>query len=1786
MYVNSREAYDGILANSAVRRGLETSRANSILSRIPMRYGFRPLLLAACLLSAHSLHAGPIAPAVTFPDFDLAKTKLTVDGQSVPVDADALKTLFALPDAPKVLRTSVRNTKSKWQLVVVFREPIAVGTQMLMSVGRSQPAASVLREEFRGEPANAADADWVRIPALHVFAPGARVRAMRLAGSGEQPDAQHIRWALIAPRFGSVTAEAVGSGEKGPFGSHPNAIPNGKTWVNAAPDPGPGALKQIPRAAISDVIPSWYILSWDSPKTLRGLWLSSNAEQVAFSIYRGDPRQNPALAGPRDWEKVTAEAALEVIDDNHIDRFVGLPSVTTLAVRVDITSVRKGGAAAEIRRFDAISDLGDKPLQVRSGPALFGISYEQPFDGQAAMVITDAAGRPVRNLVAQVDRKQGPVLEPWDLKDDAGRTVPAGEYRWKVITAPPLGLEYQFTVTPNVTQHHSDRVPWLTTESGPNGWLADHSSSSSGAAWGNRVYFGAPVAESGVSLIECDLDGKKLWAKHGFGPFVGVSRLAADKSAVYVLAKDSLERLDPTDHSFKPLGKITRDGRAGQVVGMTAAADRIYLAMQAPVPFMDNALRSSEVDLDNCWPRYPEKVPEIGGRRVSPNPRLEFLRLLRLTGTPSGQGDVRPNEREPLFPIDLETSGDARGQFVLVAFKSPVPLGSVVFPCPGPEFKVELAALKDGAKYPPDPRDEAAWKSFPTQPVAGWTCAAAPPQTRTRALRLKVTRAGDAAADPLDDLLDKEKPGAKDLPSIDSAGKKTGTSVVPVKDWFVRIEGMRILRRRLAPLTEKLAVRVSSGEIKAGVWDAKRTEPITAENPGVYLMEWPAAQSVAGLAIKEIDGAETEIDVWDGPAAGPVPLGDSEHWRTVATYTQARRDSYEPAFNRNDCARYIDGVVDFGQEINTRAVRLRVVKQWADNSHGSGDRQTASQRRDRGGKTLDPRRCIVFGVAALRYLGDEPEVDRIAYQRIEVRDGRTGEVVKEIPVAINGGLAAGPDGTLFGLQAGRVVNIDPATGAATPLLPNVEASRIAVGPDGLIYVFVKSDRVVRAYRANGELVRTFGKPGGQSPGPWDPEKFLGAHVLVPDSRGGLWVVENQDVPRRIVQFNPDGSFAREHLGNTHYGGGGVLDRFDKARLFHGNTQFELDWNTGNTRIKNLLAERMPENLVPVRHRDRTYLASAPLSHSVTQPVAQVYLLDEAAGRAKSVAAFGDAGQFNALKTPALLARLAPGKVPGDYTFLWADRNADGKPDADEVQFDLKTAETKRVQLGRFNEAFQCRGGFDLYEAKEVLANGTPVFTRTRTSAAGLYGLNDGRVLDMNVPVPDSHVRHSNSGGRGGHNETVVRNADGSKAWSYPTEHPGVSGLWLPPWEPGYVSNEFNVIGHEVEAKGDLGEFFVTDANNGMWKVWTADGFLASTILRHKFDRQSKTMSSFTEAPRGTRFDGLSASQEHFHGFFTKSDSDGKYYIVHGHNLIAITEVLGLDRFRRLGGAITVTAADVQQVREYEAERARREVKSQARVMECLPIANVGAKDGVELEDARFAIGHDAQSLFLRWTLDSELKNTGTDFHRYFKTGASVEVQLGTDPAADPGRRLPVKGDVRLLITVVGGKPEVVLYQPVAPGASPGEHWETRTDAAGTTSFDRVVRLSDVRVLIKKREQGGCVLEALVPLRTLGITPTPGLRLGFDWGVQTSDDGNSVKRRQYWSNQLANGTSDEATEARIEPSLWGTLVFANQSAAARKISEALPGLSDTPKSTTDVDDLLKSLDPKKKGSSPK
>jgi len=66
-------------------------------------------------------------------------------------------------------------------------------------------------------------------------------------------------------------------------------------------------------------------------------------------------------------------------------------------------------------------------------------------------------------------------------------------------------------------------------------------------------------------------------------------------------------------------------------------------------------------------------------------------------------------------------------------------------------------------------------------------------------------------------------------------------------------------------------------------------------------------------------------------------------------------------------------------------------------------------------------------------------------------------------------------------------------------------------------------------------------------------------------------------------------------------------------------------------------------------------------------------------------------------------------------------------------------------------------------------------------------------------------------------------------------------------------------------------------------------------------------------------------------------------------------------------------------------------------------------------------------------------------------------------------------------------------------------------------------------------------ECSIPLETLGLKPTPGLKLKGDTGILRGN-GFQTHYRVYWSNKATAITADVPSEAQLSPALWGTFGF--------------------------------------------
>lgn len=1695
-------------------------------------------------------------------DVDLEACKAWVDGKEAEGDfSDAiLATLGVAGDKPWTATQAGRSNEEKViQYLVVLKQPVKFGSLLF----QKEATLQYLKPGAALPPDPAQTENWVEVTfpasqsgwrlATVAGESQAFLCTVKKGRYGWQP---FTCLRLMKPRLHNILPEAIANGEAEYVRYNPLSPPDYfkasflVTGEGFWQSHGPDENGRVPRPPVSDIDPTWFVVSWDEPRTISGILLSSNFKTFKAYAYKGPDGINPAVAGPQAWTRIRQEPRVD-----GKAALLTFPPITTRGLRLVSEATNSTGGASATARCGGISglqvftDLGDapvpqfKPAAAAEAPPLV-INLELPEKGIVSMAIDGTDGRRVRNLPARLEMDAGGQKVGWDLKDERGAHVAPGSYTWKAITHPGLETKYELTPYPNVEMVARENSPWLNGPDGPGGWQADHSSPRAVCVAGDdRVFLASPCAESGVALIECDLDGRKHWGHHNIIAWTGPSYLASDGKDLYAMpeSRGHFELQGQVDHVWRfTLPEKKRDTpfelhatatRKRGASGMAVRDGRLYIAVNAGDNWLENAFSAPVVDQDNCEPKYAKPTKSTDEDR-DPLPRADFLRLLRLTGTPPGGNGLSY----------LETAKQpAARQHIVIALASETPIGSFVFPLPEvKDLQMVVSVLKPGAAYPPNPNREGDWTRVYAGKGKGWTVVTAPGKTVTRGIRLSF----DKGLDELDEAILGDEGGANldgglDLGDTggDAGGKKNKAA------WFAQLEGMKILRRRFENLFPSCNVTVNSGTATAaGEWDARRETPLTAENPGIYMMEWDGPQAIRGLAIKEIDGRFTEIDAWTG--AGSPEMQAEKGWEKLATYEQKLRYYYQPDKNNNSTARYIDGYVDFGREVTTRAIRLRVTEQWMWRSEGRAG--LCGVRADRGGQDLDPTRCRIYGVAPLKALGGEPPVDSLATQRIEVYDLATKKLVQEIPFPDGGDLAFAPDGSLHGISERKVVKVDVETGRQVPLPLDVgRPTAIAFDKAGELFVFdsAADQRVVRVFDTAGKPLRTIGTPGGRIVGPYDPTRFTSspdvAVDLAVDAKDRLWVVECDWTPKRVSLWGVDGTFKKDMLGNTAYGGGGCLDPYDKSRLYYttpngGGLEFALDWKTGATALKHVLGQgsaRAGEQ--PIRLKDRHYLVTRPMF--LAQPVGIVHLQEK--DRLKCVAAMGAAGQFTPLRTAEILEKL--GRKPlGEVEFLWSDRSGDGTPQADEVEF-FDMLDKRAAAVGRFDGTLGVDASNFRYQVKEILANGVPIYERIKKAF-------DSRVVRMD----DGRFFVVGDDGR-----MAAVDAEGKASWTHPIEGWGVHALLRAkkPWFPGQVVAQFDVVGHETATEGDLGEFFVTNGNCGVWHIWTADGLLAGRIFRDQLGPGKKPW-SMREHDSGLDLTDVTIGQEHFSGYFCKTREDDRFYAVAGHNHISVVEVQGFEKFKRLGGTLTVTKADVDAAMEWDRKVQSRKLYEAAKMIDCRRRKGGITPDGNPAEwefttsaldgrDAALAMAYDEQNLYVCFTIrgSGPLKNTGNDWHRLFKSGAAVDLQIGVDPKADAKRKTPAAGDCRLLMTMTGEGPTAVLYQPTAPGSKPDEAWEARTGVA-YAGFDRVVKLPEVRLAARGDAKGYCA-EAVIPLQSLGLEIVPDVAYKFDWGILASGpDGGEVLERVYWANAQTAVLSDEAIEAQLHPDLWGAVRF--------------------------------------------
>lgn len=725
---------------------------------------------------------------------------------------------------------------------------------------------------------------------------------------------------------------------------------------------------------------------------------------------------------------------------------------------------------------------------------------------------------------------------------------------------------------------------------------------------------------------------------------------------------------------------------------------------------------------------------------------------------------------------------------------------------------------------------------------------------------------------------------------------------------------------------------------------------------------------------------------------------------------------------------------------------------------------------------------------------------------------------------------------------------------------------------------------VKVFTAEGKFVSAIGHPGAPKAGIYDPLHMNNPAGITIDSRNQLWVAENDFMPKRVSVWSLDGKLVKAFYGPAKYGGGGTIDPMDKSRFYYadldlGAMEFKIDWKTGESKLTRVLYRRIPGNMIlaarssgpetAIYAHGKRYFTNC-YNSSPTNGSPTAYLFAEHNGTYQPAVAMGRADSWDVLKQPEFKSLLPAGvdlnaKITNQNAFfIWTDLNADAKVQAGELSFLKAEASGVTVMPDLSFCVAQLNGAAMQFSPVSFTADGIPV-----------YQIDKRKVLVKGVQPPGSSGGNQvlvtpdgwtvvTQGIQPFHRYSLSGAKDGKPMWSYPDLWPGLhAGHSAPvPSFPGELIAATRLLGGTFTLKGtDAGPLWAINSNHGMVYIFTADGLFVSTLFEPM--RTGKPW-NMPVAERGMSLKGISLREENFWPGITATAA-GEVYLVDG-DRSSIVKLDGLQSIERLPlTKIEVTGEDLKKSIAFQVstETARQQNAGNG-VLKAVIMNTPVVVDG-KLDDWKDAAWVDIDKRGVRANFNSNskpynvtgaaavsgerlyaayrtgdaalLRNSGEIATAPFKTGGALDLMISTSPGADVKRSVPVAGDMRLLVTLVKGKPHALLYRAVVPGTKEADEipfsspWRTVT-------FDRV---DDITAQVEFAQGNDGNFEIAVPLSVLGLKPVLGMSVKGDIGILRGD-GSQTLSRMYWNNKSTTIVSDVPSEAELTPGLWGTWEF--------------------------------------------
>ena len=527
-------------------------------------------LTVAALLLAFTAQAAEVSS-----QFKTLLTKDMLDGSTFAASFQGKELTEGLPAKGAAAALWTSDSQPDWigmefagskqpgmrHLRIGFKQLARVGTILTRSNGK----ISVLKATARYPGRLEVEDDWIpaeRISsaqtttaaqdredyALWVLPQVLNTRAVRVSHDAQAADASYAGWlggALVLPtRMANVAPLATASTSAN--AQNAKRINNESTdgwamWENVA-DTRPQPVSQDQ--------PEWITLTWPAPVKISGLCtLFTGFSSADVQLYSGPADRHPRDAAETDWKTLATYTDLPIgyplqLYPNWMD-FGKV--VTTRAVRLRITKAinpvgahphmvdrPRGGKYVWVSEVMALHPLASDSLQSvldarPSTPTLqppIPVRFSLAEPGYVTLVIDDASGVRVRNLVSAAPFPAGENVVYWDGSNDLLRDneaaghgifqiptqlVAPGSYRVNGLFRKELDLRYEFSVYDG-----NGTPPWETADK-TGGWLTNHTPAQAslfipaGKAPGGKplVYLGSYVSEGGAGLAWVDPEGKK-----------------------------------------------------------------------------------------------------------------------------------------------------------------------------------------------------------------------------------------------------------------------------------------------------------------------------------------------------------------------------------------------------------------------------------------------------------------------------------------------------------------------------------------------------------------------------------------------------------------------------------------------------------------------------------------------------------------------------------------------------------------------------------------------------------------------------------------------------------------------------------------------------------------------------------------------------------------------------------------------------------------------------------------------------------------------------------------------------------------------------------------------------------------------------------------------------------------------------------------------------------------------------------------------------------------------------